>query len=420
MSSPNLLFLTHRIPYPPHKGEKIRTYHQVRFLAERGWRIHLFSLADDPADLDGVEVLRKFCAQVHVQCLRPWRDKILAAAALVRKRPMSVGYFYSEKLQRILDGALQQRLPDAVLCSCSPMAEYLYRSHSLTSMLKKRRPRKISFVMDFMDVDSEKWRQYAETTHSPLAWLYRLEHELLCRYEKKVASDFDHVAVVSRSEAEILKQNGLSAASIHVVSNGVDTDYFYPAHSSVSVPPGQYRMVFCGVMSYKPNVDAVLWFVREIFPLIRSSWPHAVFTIVGSNPTPAVRRLSALSGVEVTGWVEDVRPYIGRSHVVVVPLRLTRGVQNKVLEAMAMEKPVVATSAALDGLCVTPGSDVLCADDPPSFADAVARLANNPEERRLLGRNARRYVLERHCWSREIAKLDSLLRLTAGSWAQGG
>jgi sugar transferase (PEP-CTERM/EpsH1 system associated) len=262
-------------------------------------------------------------------------------------------------------------------------------------------------IIDFIDVDSEKWRTYGELSSFPLSAIYRREAKTLRRYEGKLIGAFDHCVVTTEVEAEALRRHEREN-SISVVSNGVDLEYFKSASSDVS--HNRRNIVFTGVMDYFPNVDAVRYFCESIFPRVRDAVPGGRFYIVGRNPTRQVRKLARQSGVVVTGTVPDVRPYFMQAAVGVAPFRLARGVQNKVLEAMAMGLPVVGTSETFKGIMATEADGIRIADDPRSFAKAViALLKSNPDTRRRLAKQTRSYVERNHRWEDQGEKLDRIL-----------
>jgi sugar transferase (PEP-CTERM/EpsH1 system associated) len=265
-------------------------------------------------------------------------------------------------------------------------------------------------VLDMVDVDSAKWRAYAASKSWPASWLYRRESLRLFAYERRVTSEFAHTVLVSAAEAELFRTLAPEcAAKVSHYENGVDAARFAPEHAFASpYPPGERVLVFTGAMDYWANVDAVVWFAREVMPEVARAVPAARFYIVGGRPTPAVRALAALPNVIVTGTVPEIRSYLAHAAAAVAPLRIARGVQNKVLEAMAMAKPVIATPAALEGIGCGPEFAALVADDPT----ALARIAVAVLQGRLgsdLGRQGRDYVVRCHDWSRTVSPLDTLL-----------
>jgi sugar transferase (PEP-CTERM/EpsH1 system associated) len=391
----NILYLAHRIPYPPNKGEKIRTFHQIQQLARRH-PIHLCSFVDDPKDLAGASKLREHCASVEVVYRGQARTFLLAAAAFLKRSPLSVSLFYRKALaEKVAQKAATERF-DCIIVSSSSMAQY--------ACLVPNVPK----IVDFIDMDSEKWGLYAEHRMSPLSLIYRLEAERLAKYEEEMAHVFDHSIVISEEERRVF-QKRVRDRAVAVISNGVDLEYFSP-RGNVATKISQSIIVFTGVMDYFPNVDAVTYFSREIFPLVRAVLPSAEFYIVGRNPTREVRQLGKQSNVIVTGTVPDVRPYFAQARVSVAPFRLARGVQNKILEAMAMGIPVVGTAEAFKGIAATERDGVRIADDPSSFAQQVTTfLQGDASLRREAGLQARRYVERCHRWEDQGAKLERLI-----------
>jgi sugar transferase (PEP-CTERM/EpsH1 system associated) len=395
----DLLLLIHRIPYPPNKGDKIRSYHLLKHLAQH-YRVHLATFVDDPNDWQYVPHVEALCASSHFARMNPLLARARSLGALLKNRSLSLEYYRDAGLARWVDDTLAAHKIDRVLVFCSPMAQYAERHRGA------RR------VIDFCDIDSEKWRQYAEQKSFPMSWLYRYEARQLLRYERQVARDYDASLFVSAPEAELFRSLAPeSSPKIGHFSNGVDTDYFSPdqAHAN-PYGAGERALVFTGAMDYWPNIDAVKWFAAEVFPAVRQRFPEARFYIVGSRPSPAVQALAQQDGIVVTGTVPDVRPYIAHAAVAVAPLRIARGVQNKVLEAMAMATPVVVSPQALEGIDAVPGSELVLADEPAAFADACAALlAGQDSASAAIGRAARAKVQRQYSWSSNLACIGESL-----------
>ncbi|MEO6726866.1 MAG: TIGR03087 family PEP-CTERM/XrtA system glycosyltransferase [Blastocatellia bacterium] len=414
-----LLFLAHRIPYPPNKGDKIRSYHELRALAQRGHEVHLIAFADDPRDLQYRVELARWCASVRIFPLRKLAATLRAGVMLFISRPLSLGYFGSSKVRGQVRSALAEQNFDAIFVYSSAMAQYVPEAwYSRT-------------VVDLVDVDSEKWREYAERSSPPKSWIHRIEARRLRKYEYGIVQRSANTVLTTSREAALLSEldEFTCRARLRVITNGVDSDYFYP---DKSVPPAAAsgrlgagwfadtrgtdpspRLVFVGAMDYYANAEAACWFVAEVLPLIREQEPRAEFFIVGSNPTAAVKKLARQSGVTVTGFVEDVRPYLHSATVCVVPLRIARGVQNKLLEAMACGKAVIATPAAAAGLRANNGEDLLVANSPSEFAAAALQVIRNEALRESLGWHARSFVETRHDWRPLLQTLVELVESTA-------
>lgn len=401
--------IVHRIPYPPDKGEKIRSFNQLKFLAERGWNVHLCALADDRNDLRHVKELERYCSSVLVEPLHPGLQKVKSLTAPLTGRPMSARYFYNSNLQQRVDELLRSPELGAVLCFCSPMAEYLYRSRvkPLQDLDGRRRMR---LVMDLVDIDSDKWQQYAGRSSFPMKWVYAAEGRLLRAYERQVAQEFDATLLVSAAEAEAFRIRTDLKGGIHAVSNGVDLEFFHTAAKEREARP--LRISFCGAMSYRPNADAVDWFAREVLPLVREALGEVEFWIVGGGAGDEVKVLAELPGVRVTGRVDDVRPYVWNSDISVAPIRIARGIQNKVLEAMALGVPALVTPLAFEGLEAQAGRDLVVADAvSATFAAAVIALLRDPVRRQEIATAARQVVEANYSWNGRLRLLEELLSM---------
>lgn len=433
-----ILYLPHRIPYPPNKGDKIRSFHEIKFLSEKH-SVDLACLYDDVQDRRHQEALTRYCRRLRVEPLGRYRSKWQALLSFLRHRPLSVGYFYSRTLQKVVDGWLSSTHYDAIICFCSPLAEYVFRSKFLspgktqdsrfkaqgkqgerTDRLSARAPRLTpKLIMDFCDVDSDKWLQYSWETSFPLSWIYRREHRLLLQYEKRVNQSFHHSVFASDQERRLFSSLFAAARKLTAIPNGVDHAYFAPRNESASPWTSLDRaagaaeaapvLVFTGVMDYYANVEGVTWFCNEVLPQIQRNFPKAQFYIVGSRPTNRVRRLGGGPGVWVTGYVEDVRPYYEMADVCVVPLRLARGVQNKVLEAMSMGKAVISTPKANQGIGAQDGRHLLLAENAPDFAKGVSNLLKDPYLRARLGEESRAFVLANCDWNVNMRELERIL-----------
>jgi len=392
----DLLLLIHRIPYPPNKGDKIRSYHLLKHLA-RDYKVHLATFVDDPDDWQHVPTVEKMCASSHFAALNPTLARVRSLGALVKKRSLSLDYYRDAGLARWVDQTVAAHRIQRVLVFSSAMAQYADKYPNA------RR------VVDFCDVDSDKWRQYADKKSWPMSWLYRHEARQLLSYERQVARDYDASLFVSAPEADLFRQLAPeSDARIGFFSNGVDTEYFAPDAAGPSpFKDDEQAIVFTGAMDYWPNVDAVQWFASEAMPLLRARFPELRFYIVGARPAPAVQELAKQPNIVVTGTVPDVRPYIKHARAAVAPLRIARGIQNKVLEAMAMATPVVVTPQALEGIEAEPGRELVLAQDAAGFVEAVAQLlARNGND---MGLAARARVERKYSWPSNLACIGERL-----------
>lgn len=396
-----VLFLAHRIPFPPDRGDKIRSFHIVQRLCEFA-RVHIATFADDAAD-----------AAHEAGMLRALGERVASSTVIVRKRSKAASVLAgfasgrSASMEAFASPAMSSAV--AALLQRNSIASILAFSGQMSQHVPVKRG-KSRFVMDFVDVDSAKFESYADGARGPLSWLYRREAEQLAREEATIAARADASLFVTEAEAGLFRaRSGLGDRPIEALENGVDLAFFDPAAVVPEPTSGAPLLVFSGQMDYAPNVQAVTHFAQAILPRIRAVRAGARFAIVGRNPVPAVQALATHAGVEVVGAVADMRPWLAAADVVVAPLQVARGVQNKVLEAMAMGKPVVASSAAFEGIYAHPGRDLIVADGAEATAAAVLRLTDDGAEAARIGRAARARMCARYAWDRQLAPLEKMV-----------
>jgi sugar transferase (PEP-CTERM/EpsH1 system associated) len=330
--------------------------------------------------------------------------RLRSLTGLLSGSPLTLPYFRNRRLADWADGLLRDREIACVFAFSSSMAQYASRppgNHEATDTCR---------IVDYVDVDSDKWRQYAAAKSWPATWIYGRESRTLLEFERAVAARSDACLFVSEAEASLFRKLAPEASDkTMALNNGVDYDFFDPSIGCESpFQPDAEAVVFTGAMDYWANVDAVVWFARDIFPAIRARRPGTEFWIVGARPAQQVTNLASLDGVRVTGGVPDVRPFIRHAKAVVAPLRLARGVQNKVLEAMAMARPVVASPEALEGIRADVGGEVLSADGARDFVDRVLGLLDGSDAD-AIGERARKRVVEGYGWSANLAVLKTIL-----------
>ena len=398
----NILYLAHRIPYPPNKGDKLRAFRQIEQLS-RNHRVWCACFVDDPRDMRNVIGLSQFCESLVTVELRPLLAKIRGLWSLFRGETITEGFYAIRKMSAVIDD--WQRTVDfgAVVAFSSSMAPYV---HGVSA--KGR-------ILDLCDLDSMKWSDYADhialNKRSGLygrlvGALYRAESSRLRAAELRWIDGFDAAILATEPEAASLR--GLVPdCKLHVIGNGVEP----PCEAS---PPsmnshGSPTVGFVGVMDYFPNVDAVTWFAKECWPQILTEFPRAQFRIVGRNPTRSVRRLSQNPGIQVVGEVSNVGHELSRFDVSVAPLRIARGIQNKVLEAMAAGKPVVLTPNAAQGIAAQDCWDYVVADSPTEIVEAIASLLTDHALRNRIGASAREFVAQNRRWAPEMEKFDALV-----------
>jgi sugar transferase (PEP-CTERM/EpsH1 system associated) len=391
----DILFLAHRSPFPPDRGDRIRSWNVLKALAKLA-RVHLVAFGDDEPETYGA--LLDICETAR---LIPHRRSKMGAMlrAVGSGRPASVEMFADDELAHEVTRVMARERISLIYAFSGQMAQYV------PPELGSAR-----FLMDFVDVDSEKFAGYARTHGLLSSFANGFEAKRLRAFEASVAQRADLCLFVSEAEADLFcRVHGAAGGSVAALENGVDLEHFNPARGLREVGAGIGPLiVFTGQMDYPPNVDAVTSFANEVLPLIQARQGDARFAIVGRAPTARVEALAQLPGVIVTGEVPDTRPWLAAAAVVVAPLRIARGVQNKVLEAMAMAKPVVASPEAAEGIEACHGQDLLVASSAAAQADAVLSLLHNPERRAALGRSARAAVMARYSWAAKMEPLAGL------------
>jgi len=394
-----LLLLVHRMPYPPNKGDKIRSYNLLKFLFKK-YRIFLAAFVDSAQDWEYEHKIRELCADICLLPLNPLKAKLHSLRGLLTGQALTLPYYYDDNMKLWIDRVIKKEKIKNVVVFSSAMAQYV--CGTLYEELNR--------IVDFVDVDSDKWRQYSLRKHWPASWLYRRESKYLFDFERQVSCMVSASLFASQEEAEFFKKNVPECTEkIGYYNNGVNTDYFCAERSYPNFYPSDAKiLVFTGAMDYWANIDAVIWFVTKVFPLIRRQVKNIIFYIVGSNPCESVRRLAQLQGVYVTGKVDDVRPYLAHADAAVAPLHIARGIQNKVLEAMAMGCPVVASSKAAHGIKAIAEKEILVQDEPSAFADALLRLMSGSLGDRL-GDAGRRCILGQYDWSDNLKIVGDLL-----------
>ncbi|MGH8209786.1 MAG: TIGR03087 family PEP-CTERM/XrtA system glycosyltransferase [Steroidobacteraceae bacterium] len=400
-----ILLLTHRIPFPPNKGDKIRAFNILQHLTKRH-EVFLASLIDDPADMEYVPQAAA-CVQGFVfERIHRRLGAVLALRGLLRSKSITVTHFYAPRLQEKIDRIIEEHQIEVFFGFSSAMAEYLFRSrHADGAIARGLR------IMDLIDVDSCKWEQYACRSPPWAAWIYRYEARRIAEYERRIASAFERLFVVSEQERAHFPTTP-TPKHLAVMSNGVDLEFFSPLFCTARAPQKGSQgpaLVFTGQMDYWPNIDGVSWFVERVWGRIRAVVPEVRLFIVGSRPSKKVLRLCATPGVTVTGFVADIREYLCGESVCLAPLRVARGIQNKVLEAMAMGRAVIATTQAAEGIRAEPGKEILVADGDEAFAAATVELLGDPQKAARIGSAARRCVERHYSWADNLRVLDQLV-----------
>lgn len=393
-----ILFLAHRIPYPPDKGDKIRSYRLLRFLCKH-FDVHLAAFVDDPRDFAHRGTLEEIAASVTLLKRPP---KISGARAFLQGRSVSEAIYESNEMRQKVKG-LRARPIVAEIAFSSTMAQYLEPEVA-------NRPR----LIDLCDADSAKWDEYAQQKGGLARWFYGREAAQLRLAEARAINNATRAFAISKAEAAVLdsprRAESLAPKPVSWFGNGVDTAFFSP-RENMATPPGP-DIVFTGAMDYWANVDAALWFVDRVWPLVLKTSPQAQFAIVGSRPDKRLMALHGRKNISVTGRVPDVRPYLWGAKIAIAPMRIARGVQNKVLEAMASGVPVVATSGAATGIEMSSPTHFMLADAAEDFVNAVTALLANPDERSRLAREGRALMVNQFQWDQQLGRFaDELIGL---------
>ncbi len=402
-----LLFLAHRLPFPPDKGDRVRSFHLLQFLAS-GYHVHLGTFIDNPADLHHVERLRGLCGSIEVARIRRPRARLRSLRGFLTGQPLTLAYYNDASLAEWVRATVRAKKIEKVVVFSSAMEQYVAQIQGLR------------VVVDFVDVDSAKWRQYGQTRRWPMSAIFEREAEHLLAYERSVARRSYASVFVTPSEAELFRRLAPECASnVHCIQNGVDTEFFSPQHGlPTPYDSDEEPIVFTGAMDYWPNIDAVTWFAQAVLPSIVEKRPRARFHIVGMHPASVVQALSRDPHIVVTGRVPDVRPYLQHAKVVVAPLRVARGIQNKVLEAMAMARPVVVSSGAAAGLSATNVAQLEIADEAGDFARKTARLMD-PHLGDKIGTAAREHVVSHYDWMINLSPFETFLRESRAAVDEG-
>ena len=388
----NILYLCHRFPFPPKRGGKIRPFNMIRHL--HGLHdVTVASLVRSTAEADEAGGIADFCSRYEMTRVADSLQRLRMVARLPSTIPSSFGYFHSPALQRAVRRLLRERSFDLIFVHCSSVARYVERIDHIPK------------ILDFGDMDSQKWMDYAHFKRFPMNLGYRLEGMKLVAEEKRLARAFDVCTATTRAELETLDSHRTGAVS-DWFPNGVDSEYFAP-HNDAYDPD---TLCFIGRMDYYPNQECMSDFCRTVFPLIRDRRPAAKLLIVGADPPPSMRKLEEVPGVTVTGSVADVRPYLRRSAAMVAPLHIARGTQNKILEAMASGVPVVTSTAAAGGVDAVAGMHFQVADTASDIAAATLALMCDPAARRRFAAAGRARMLSHHDWSGSMRRLDGIIQ----------
>ena len=401
-----ILFLAHRIPFPPDRGDKIRSHHVLKALARLA-PVHVATFADEPEDMAQEAELAALAAS---HCLVERRKPVAIAGleARARREPVSLAAFRDRALASYVAKVLTERPISAIYVFSGQMAQYVPKTFAG------------HVVADLVDVDSAKFEEYGASGKGPRAWIERREGRMLSRVEQAIVERSDTTLLISDEECELLRSrlsSDVSARNVHAMGNGIDAALFDPAlvaaDPAMAAMPGP-RVIFTGQMDYAPNVAAAERAIRAIMPRLRETFPDASFHVVGRNPPESLRALDGRGGVKVWGRVPDIRPFLAGADLALVPLEIARGVQNKVLEAMAMGLPVVLSPGAATGIAARDGRDFAIAESDADLVQALTALARDREAARAMAVSARSWILANASWPAALARLSEFCGLAPG------
>lgn len=403
-----LLYLVHRLPYPPNKGDKIRSFQLLKYLGRR-FRVHLGTFVDDTDDEQYVDEVRAHCAGLYVERLSPMAGRLKSALALLGRRPLTLAYYRSAGMRNWVSRTIMEHRIRRAFVFCSSMSQYV-----------EGRP-ELQAVTDFVDVDSAKWVEYAKKHRWPMSAIYRREGRALLEFERAAAAASSAAIFCTPAEVALFRRLAPECEPrLRSIRCGVDADFFRPDPvRDCPYVPGGPVIAFTGAMDYWPNADAACWFAKEVLPRIAARVADVRFCIVGMNPTAAVRALAIDPRIVVTGKVPDVRPYLQHAALVVAPLRIARGVQNKVLEAMAAARPVIVSRTAAGGISAELGTEVAVADGAEEFEREATRLLGTEEGERM-GARARARIESSYDWDSSLASVVELLEEAAPALPASG
>ncbi len=404
----NILYLVHRLPYPPNKGDKVRSFNILKSIST-GNNIFLGTFVDDSDDVKYVPFVKEFCKEFYFEEINKKTATIKSLFGFFKKDALTLGFYNKTGFRNWINFVVANNKIDAVIVFSSAMAQYV--SVDLYSRT----------LIDFVDVDSQKWKDYADKKSWPLSWIYKRESFYLLKYERSLALKTKHSFFVTEKEVNIFNQNAPeSNLKVSALNNGVDSDYF--SNSIIFASPFSSNdegesiipIVFTGAMDYWPNIDAVIFFIENVFLTLIKKNPCYRFYVVGRNPTSAIIKFSS-KFIIITGTVRDVRPYLQHATVVVAPLRIARGIQNKILEAMSMEKPVIASLECVSAIDAIDGIEIISAVTPDDFVKSIEFISEDSEKANLIGIAARANVVSKYSWKTHLKKINFYLDLHEAS-----
>ncbi len=383
-----ILYLVSRFPYPLEKGDKLRAYHQVKGLAKNN-EIFLYALSDKDIDGENIKHLKQFCKKVKVFRLSKIRIFLNLLRTTFSRIPWQVGYFYSRAAQKEIDNIISEYKPDHIFCQLIRTSEYA------------KNYKNIPKTLDYMDVFSKGIERRLPALPFYSKPLYKAEQQRLVEYEAEIFNYFNNKIIISEQDRDLISNPEKN--KIAVIPNGVDSAFFKPVDSAK-----EYDIIFNGNMNYPPNVESVEYLVKIILPIVLKKNPGIKVLISGTNPTARVKALAS-ANVIISGWVEDIRKNFSKSKMLVAPMFMSIGLQNKLLEAMALKIPCITSTLANNALSAKNGESILIADTPEEYALYINDLLSHEDKAQKIGINGHKFVLENYRWERENEKLEQII-----------
>ena len=385
-----ILFLTSRFPFPLEKGDKLRAYYQLRELRRKN-EIILAAVSDQSVLPEHLDALKPFCKRIIVHQLSFLKVVFNLFVTLFRRLPFQCGYFYSGKFKKKLDDIIEKEKPDVIYCQLARMAEYVKNVHGIPKTL------------DYMDAFGKGLERLADHSAFPKKIVVKMEWKRMRKYERNIFSSFNHHTIISEQDKKLIDHPEHN--SIEVIPNGVDTDFYVPVEMEK-----KYDLVFSGNMAYPPNVESALFLAKEVMPLLLERNKNIKLVIAGATPVKEVLKLQN-ANIEVTGWVEDMREYFALSKIHLAPMLISIGLQNKILQAMAMKIPSIVSTLANNAIHAPENDCVLIADSPKEYAEKIILLLNDEQLCKQLAENGFRFVRKNFDWSSSVQKLETIFRL---------
>jgi len=380
-----ILFLTSRFPFPLEKGDKLRAFHQIKELSAHH-EIILASVSDTRVMPEHMEALKPYCRKIVVYEISKARTFSNLFKTLFTSRPFQVGYFYSSSFHRRIQKLIREEKPTHIFCQLVRMAEYVKDADGVTR------------VLDYMDAFSTGYERLSARLSLMKKWMVRMEWKRLLKYEHHIFKAFDRQIIISEQDRKLIPHPERS--SIFVSPNGVDVAYYNQGKAAQ-----KYDLIFSGNMSYPPNVESALFLANRVIPVLRSQGKEIKLVIAGANPSPEILKLKN-AGIEVTGWVDDMREYYAASRISVAPMFISIGLQNKIIQAMAMNVPCIVSSLANNAIGAEPGKNILIADSPEEYANQITMLLEKPEVAASIAEQGRQFVQKNFDWGNIIAGLS--------------